>query len=97
MTDEPLPRAFYEADSLSTEIYDARAASIIPGSSVEGDTSGAVGARRGSGTRCRGSSQSCALRRRAGGAGSAQRLSSGSSHFTEPSIAGGAEVIAIRE
>jgi SAM-dependent methyltransferase len=31
------PRAFYEADSLSTEIYDALAASIIPGSSVEGD------------------------------------------------------------
>jgi SAM-dependent methyltransferase len=37
MTDEPSPRAFYEADSLSTEIYDARAASIIAGSSVEGD------------------------------------------------------------
>lgn len=31
------PRAFYEADSLSTEIYDARAESIIAGSSVEGD------------------------------------------------------------
>jgi len=31
------PRAFYEADSLSTEIYDALAASIIAGSSVEGD------------------------------------------------------------
>src|SRR5205809_6335507 len=31
------PRAFYEADSLSTELYDAVAASIIPGSSVEGD------------------------------------------------------------
>ena len=31
------PRAFYEADSLSTEIYDALAASIISGSSVEGD------------------------------------------------------------
>ena len=30
-------RAFYEADSLTTEIYDALAASIIPGSSVEGD------------------------------------------------------------
>src|SRR6266513_2164836 len=31
------PRAFYQADSLSTEIYDALAARIIPGSSVEGD------------------------------------------------------------
>ena len=31
------PRAFYEADSLHTEIYDALAASIIAGSSVEGD------------------------------------------------------------
>jgi SAM-dependent methyltransferase len=31
------PRAFYEADSLSTEIYGALAASIIPGSSVDGD------------------------------------------------------------
>ena len=30
-------RAFYEADSLHTEIYDALAASIIAGSSVEGD------------------------------------------------------------
>ena len=37
MTEKPLPRAFYEADSFSTEIYDARAASIIPGSPVEGD------------------------------------------------------------
>ena len=37
MSDKPLARAFYEADSLSTEIYDALAASIIPGSSVEGD------------------------------------------------------------
>jgi len=33
----PEPRAFYEADSLSTEIYDALAASAIPGSSAEGD------------------------------------------------------------
>lgn len=31
------PHAFYEADSLSTEIYDALAASIIAGSPVEGD------------------------------------------------------------
>jgi SAM-dependent methyltransferase len=31
------PRAFYEADGLATEIYDAVAASIIPGSAVEGD------------------------------------------------------------
>lgn len=37
MRDKSVPRAFYEADSLSTEIYDALAASIIPGSSVEGD------------------------------------------------------------
>src|SRR5439155_19221064 len=37
MSDTRQPRAFYEADSLSTEIYDALAASIIPGSSVEGD------------------------------------------------------------
>lgn len=37
MRDMRQPRAFYEADSLSTEIYDAVAASIIPGSSVEGD------------------------------------------------------------
>ncbi|MGH2456308.1 MAG: class I SAM-dependent methyltransferase [Candidatus Limnocylindria bacterium] len=37
MSDMRQPRAFYEADSLSTEIYDAVAASIIPGSSVEGD------------------------------------------------------------
>ena len=32
-----MPRAFYEADSLTTEIYDAQAANMIPGSSVEGD------------------------------------------------------------
>jgi SAM-dependent methyltransferase len=31
------PRAFYEADSLTTEIYDAQAASLITGSPVEGD------------------------------------------------------------
>jgi len=31
-------RAFYEADSLHTEIYDALATSIVAGSSVEGDT-----------------------------------------------------------
>jgi len=31
------PRAFYEADSLTTEIYDAQAASLIAGSAVEGD------------------------------------------------------------
>jgi SAM-dependent methyltransferase len=37
MSDMPRPRAFYEADSLGTEMYDALAASIIPGSSVEGD------------------------------------------------------------
>jgi SAM-dependent methyltransferase len=37
MTDEPVPHPFYEADSLSTEIYDARAATIISGSSAQGD------------------------------------------------------------
>jgi SAM-dependent methyltransferase len=37
MSDVRQPRAFYEADSLITEIYDALAGSIIPGSSVEGD------------------------------------------------------------
>jgi SAM-dependent methyltransferase len=37
MSDTRQPRAFYEADSLSTEIYDALAESIISGSSVEGD------------------------------------------------------------
>src|SRR5439155_21437707 len=31
-------RAFYEADSLHTEIYDALGASLVTGSSVEGDT-----------------------------------------------------------
>ena len=33
----PEPRAFYEADSLSTEIYDVRAESLIAGSPVDGD------------------------------------------------------------
>lgn len=37
MSDMRQARAFYEADSLNTEIYDALAASIITGSSVEGD------------------------------------------------------------
>ena len=37
MSDTRQPRAFYEADSLSTEIFDAMAASIISGSSVDGD------------------------------------------------------------
>ena len=37
MSDMRQPRAFYEADSLHTEIYDALAASIIAGSSVGGD------------------------------------------------------------
>jgi SAM-dependent methyltransferase len=37
MSDVRRPRAFYEADSLGTEIYDALAASIIPGSAVDGD------------------------------------------------------------
>ena len=37
MSEKPKLRAFYEADSLNIEIYDALAASIIPGSSVEGD------------------------------------------------------------
>jgi SAM-dependent methyltransferase len=37
MTDKPSPRAFYEADSLGTEIYDAMTASIVPGSPVDGD------------------------------------------------------------
>ena len=31
------PRAFYEADSLSTEIYDVRSAAIIAGSPIGGD------------------------------------------------------------
>lgn len=37
MSDMRQPRAFYEADSLLTEIYDALAARTIPDSSVEGD------------------------------------------------------------
>jgi SAM-dependent methyltransferase len=37
MSDMHEPRAFYEADSLHTEVYDALAASLNPGSSVEGD------------------------------------------------------------
>jgi SAM-dependent methyltransferase len=37
MNDMRQPRAFYEADSLSTEIYDVLGASIAAGSSVEGD------------------------------------------------------------
>jgi SAM-dependent methyltransferase len=37
MNDMRQPRAFYEADSLHTEIYDALAASIIADSSVVGD------------------------------------------------------------
>jgi len=37
MTDAHRPLAFYEADSLLTEVYDALAASGIPGSAVEGD------------------------------------------------------------
>ena len=38
MSEKPKLRAFYEADSLHTEIYDALGASLITGSSVEGDT-----------------------------------------------------------
>src|SRR5438552_5870730 len=37
VSDMRQPRAFYEADSLHTEIYDALAASIIAGSPVAGD------------------------------------------------------------
>ena len=37
MTEEPQPRAFYAAESLSTEIYDVLGASISAGSSVGGD------------------------------------------------------------
>jgi SAM-dependent methyltransferase len=32
-----MPHRFYEDDSLSTEIYDARSATIIPGSPMDGD------------------------------------------------------------
>ena len=37
MSDVRQPRAFYEADSLSTEIYDVRAESVIAGSPMDGD------------------------------------------------------------
>ncbi len=37
MSSTSRPRAFYEADSLGTEIYDALTASIISGGPVEGD------------------------------------------------------------
>lgn len=37
MSDKPAVRPFYEADSLNTEIYDARAERLIPGSPVDGD------------------------------------------------------------
>jgi SAM-dependent methyltransferase len=37
MSDKPPIRAFYEADSLSTEVYDALAASIVPGGPMDGD------------------------------------------------------------
>jgi SAM-dependent methyltransferase len=38
MSEKPKLRAFYEADSLHTEIYDALGPSLVMGSSVEGDT-----------------------------------------------------------
>ena len=38
VSEKPKLRAFYEADSLHTEIYDALGASLVTGSSVEGDT-----------------------------------------------------------
>jgi radical SAM protein with 4Fe4S-binding SPASM domain len=38
MSETPKLRAFYEADSLHTEIYDALGASLIAGSSVDDDT-----------------------------------------------------------
>lgn len=44
MIDEP--RAFYEADSLSTEIYDVRSAAIIPGGPVDGDVDFYLGLAR---------------------------------------------------
>lgn len=37
MSDKPSVRAFYEADSLGTEMYDTLTASTMPGSSAEGD------------------------------------------------------------
>jgi SAM-dependent methyltransferase len=38
MSEKPKLRAFYEADSLHTEIYDALGPSLVMGSPVEGDT-----------------------------------------------------------
>jgi SAM-dependent methyltransferase len=38
MPEKPKRRAFYEAESLHTEIYDALGASLVAGSTVEGDT-----------------------------------------------------------
>jgi len=38
VSEKPKLRAFYEADSLHTEIYDALGPSLVMGSSVEGDT-----------------------------------------------------------
>ena len=38
MSEKPTLRAFYEAESLHTEIYDALGARLVAGSSVEGDT-----------------------------------------------------------
>ena len=38
MSEKPNVRAFYEADSLHTEIYDALGPSLVMGSPVEGDT-----------------------------------------------------------
>jgi SAM-dependent methyltransferase len=38
MSEKPKVRAFYEADSLHTEIYDALGPSLVMGSPVEGDT-----------------------------------------------------------
>lgn len=38
MSEDPKPRAFYEADSLHTEIYDVLGATLVAGSPVQGDT-----------------------------------------------------------
>ena len=38
MSEKPKVRAFYEADSLQTEIYDALGPSLVMGTGVEGDT-----------------------------------------------------------
>jgi len=38
VSEKPTLRAFYEADSLHTEIYDALGASLVMGSPVQGDT-----------------------------------------------------------